>query len=131
MLPPTKYQFDLLNVYWIFKPVTAKMELEYTRFFEQDPRPSWIDIMVFQLAKTFGGTNLNPKKLFGLEYEAITTDISEEELRDILYQLPMAFTTELWAELKKHYPFWGPVITSDEEYTEEDEDENLLNSSAS
>jgi len=111
--------------YWMFKPPTAKNELELQQFLfqgrtrtangvsEQLPATS-MEIVFEQLALTFGGTNIPKYKEQEGEWVATEEPVLKAssdigKIKEVLGDMPTVLVQELWKALGKHVPDWGPI----------------------
>lgn len=115
---------DEPELWWEIRPPTTGDELALTRFLtsgraiygadggiETEGGPSWLDILIFEIALLFGGTNIpveqdKPLKDGGKPF--LTTDESRDVVQARLSSMPLEMITEIADKLAEHVPGWGP-----------------------
>ena len=113
-----KYSFEKMpDLWWEIKPITSGMELARSKFlyhnrvvegldgsrYEQPPSP--MEIAYREIALTFGGTSME----FEDGTEALHNDANVFQVENVLEQLPQEMVMELWREIGRLFPKWGPV----------------------
>lgn len=115
---------DESEYWWEIKPPTAGDELALTRYMntgksiynkdggmETEGSPSWLDILFYEIALLFGGTNIpadadqsvsDDGKPFISEKSA--TSVIETKLKT----MPMEMIAEIADKIAEHVPGWGP-----------------------
>jgi hypothetical protein len=125
MIENIRFDFvDEPEYWWEIKPPTAGDELALTRYMstgkaifhpeggmETEGGPSWLDILFFQIALLFGGTNIpvdpdKPVSDGGKPFisEKSTTSVNEERIK----KMPMEMVSEIADKIAEHVPGWGP-----------------------
>ncbi len=111
------YHFEKLpDVYWKIKPVTSADELArakflmYNRAFETiegtryEMPPTAVEIRNREVALLFGGTNLKTRA----GKAVLADDASMAEVEKVLGVMPPDMVNEVWVEIARLYPKWGP-----------------------
>ena len=113
-----KYSFEKMpDLWWEILPVTSGMELARSKFlyhnrvvegldgarYEQPPSP--MEIAYREIALTFGGTSME----FEDGKSVLSNDANVFEVEAVLEQLPQEMVMELWREIGRLFPKWGPV----------------------
>lgn len=112
------------DLWWEIKPPTAGDELALTTFMsrgkaiytkdgalETEDSPSWLDVLFFQIATLFGGTNIpsDPNKKVsdgGKPY--IDPEAKLDEIMAKLKGMPMEMVAEIADAIAVAVPGWGP-----------------------
>jgi hypothetical protein len=112
------------DLWWEIKPPTTGDELALTRFLttgratytadggvETEGGPSWLDILIFEIALLFGGTNIpddpdKPLQDGGKPF--IKTDHTVDVIQAKLSFMPLEMITEIADKIAEHVPGWGP-----------------------
>ena len=115
---------DEPELWWEIKPPTTGDELSLTRFLttgratynadggiETEGGPSWLDILIFEIALLFGGTNIpadqdKPLKDGGAPYLII--DEGVDVIQGKLSAMPLEMITEIADKIAETVPGWGP-----------------------
>jgi len=126
IITPITYHFEKEpEWYWIFKPPTARNELDLQKFmFQKRTRrtangveelpATFMEVVMRQLALTFGGTNIpNYKEVDGewipIEEPILKEGDRPEKIEEVLGAMPTDLVQELWEALGEHVPNWGAV----------------------
>lgn len=122
------------DLWWEFKPPTAKEEVAINRFTQGDYIRTSIngierkvrsnaEIALEELALTFGDTNImdDDKRPILLPSDKM------DKRREVIGTFPKELFYELWSALGEACPGWGSIIVLDEDgnETEDDDDEEL------
>ncbi len=118
------YFADEPKLWWDIKPPTTGDELALTRFLttgkavygldgsvQTEGGPSWLDILIFEIALLFGGTNIPADPDKPLEdggQPFITTKDNVDEIQAKLSRFPLDMITEIANKVAEHVPGWGP-----------------------
>lgn len=112
------------GLWWDIRPPSAGDELSLTIFMskgkatyradgglETEDAPSWLDILFYQIALLFAGTNipLDPEKSVsdgGKPFIAPKASVSE--IQDSLKKMPMDMVSEIANAIAEAIPGWGP-----------------------
>jgi hypothetical protein len=115
---------DEPHLWWEIKPPSAGDELALARYLsggvttvtpdgdmKADSGPSWADVLLFEIATLFGGTNIpedpdKPLSEGGKPY--ISTDDSTGVIQEKLKILPMEMIAEIGDCMAENVPGWGP-----------------------
>ena len=113
-----KYSFEKMpDLWWEIKPITSGMELARSKFlyhnrvvegldgsrYEQPPSP--MEIAYREIALTFGGTSMEFEDGKGV----LPNDAGALQVEAVLEELPQEMVMELWKEIGRLFPKWGPV----------------------
>lgn len=122
ILEGAEYTFEKMpDLWWTVSPITSGMELARSKFlyhnrvvegldgarYEQPPSP--MEIAYREIALTFGGTNMK----FEDDSEVLPSDANVFQVEAVLAQLPQEMVMELWREIGRLFPKWGPVDPND------------------
>lgn len=115
---------DEPEFWWEIKPPTAGDELALTRYMntgkaiynadggmETEGSPSWLDILFYEIALLFGGTNLptdadKPVSDGGKPFISEKSSMATIDAR--LRTMPMEMVAEIADKLAEDVPGWGP-----------------------
>ena len=115
---------DESEYWWEIKPPTTGDELALTRFMntgkaiykpdggmETEGSPSWLDVLVYEIALLFGGTNIpadadKPVSDDGKPFISPKSSMSTIEAK--LHTMPMDMLAEIADQIAKYIPGWGP-----------------------
>lgn len=122
ILDKSKFFFKKMpGWYWIVKPVTGLLEIEYIKFLpsRDDAQKPWVEIAIRQIALTFGGTNI-PAGTDSVEdggTPVIDTSMTVENIEAIINAMPIDMILEIWRMVGRANPgtMWGPARVEDEE----------------
>jgi len=118
VLEGIEYNFEKMSdLWWKINPITSGMELARSKFiyhnrviegldgarYEQPPSP--MEIAYREIALTFGGTNMK----FEDDSEVLPNDAGVFQVEAVLEKLPQEMVMELWKEIGRLFPKWGPV----------------------
>ena len=125
ILANIRFEFaDEPEYWWEIKPPTAGDELALTRYMgtgkatykadggmETEGGPSWLDILFFQIATLFGGTNIpvdpdKPVSDGGKPFISEKSTVSANQER--LKKMPMEMVSEIADSIAEYVPGWGP-----------------------
>jgi len=113
-----RYTFEKMpELWWDIEPITSGMELARSKFlyhnrviegldgsrYEQPPSP--MEIAYREIALTFGGTSMQ----FEDGTEVLPKNANVFQIEAVLAQLPQEMVMELWREVGRLFPKWGPV----------------------
>jgi hypothetical protein len=124
LIQPRRYYFrDEPELWWEVRPPTAGDELALTRFINQgkvtassegltqEEVPTWLDIIFWQVARLFAGTNIpaNPDEPVSEGGEPFVKEsepynIVEEKLQS----MPWDMVSEVADAIAEFVPGWGP-----------------------
>ena len=102
---------------WTIKPVTTREELLLSQFLNAERvavlpdgarigRPATNnDVMIEEVALTFGGTNIPDDK----GNPILKSDASLDEVKALLLNMPQEMVVEIWKAVGEAVPGWGPV----------------------
>ena len=122
VLEGIEYNFEKMpDLWWKIDPITSGMELARSKFlyhnrviegldgarYEQPPSP--MEIAYREIALTFGGTNMK----FEDDSEVLPNDAGVFQVEAVLEKLPQEIVMELWKEIGRLFPKWGPVDPND------------------
>ena len=115
---------DEPEYWWEITPPTAGDELALTRFMntgkaiynpdggmETEGSPSWLDVLIYEIALLFGGTNIpaDPdQSVSGTGKPFISPKSSLSTIEAGLQTMPMDMVAEIADQIAKHVPGWGP-----------------------
>lgn len=118
ILTPVVHTFEKEPAWsWTIKPVTTREELLMAQFLNTERvavlpdgarvgRPATNhDVMIEEVALTFGGTNIPDDK----GNPILKTGASLDEVRALLLSMPVEMVRELWDAVGEAVPGWGPV----------------------
>ena len=109
---------------WTFRPPTSKDELELQAFLlhsrsitvggrtETHP-PTMMEIAFEEIALTFGGTTIPKFRREDGEWVAtdkplLSDNASKQEIKKVLGEMPTEMVLEIWNQMGKLVPNWGP-----------------------
>ena len=122
VLEGIEYNFEKMpDLWWKIDPITSGMELARSKFlyhnrviegldgarYEQPPSP--MEVAYREIALTFGGTNMK----FEDDSEVLPNDAGVFQVEAVLEKLPQEIVMELWKEIGRLFPKWGPVDPND------------------
>jgi hypothetical protein len=115
---------DESEYWWEIKPPTAGDELALTRYMntgkaiynadggmETEGSPSWLDILFYEIALLFGGTNIpaDPDKPVSDDGKPFISENSATSVIEAkLKTMPMEMIAEIADKIAEHVPGWGP-----------------------
>lgn len=115
---------DEPEFWWEIKPPTAGDELALTRYMntgkaiytadggmETEGSPSWMDILFFEIALLFGGTNIpmDPdKSVSDAGKPFVSAKSAPHVIEERLKIMPMEMIAEIADQIAEHVPGWGP-----------------------
>lgn len=106
---PVEYRFEKEPEWlWMIKPVTARDELEMSRFValasKRETPLTWLESAIHEIAICFAGTNI-----LGEDGEPILKENARiTAVEDVLKDMPIEMVTELWRAVGEANPLWGP-----------------------
>jgi hypothetical protein len=125
ILLPVRHTFaDEPHLWWEIKPPSAGDELALTSYIgkgkatykpdgglETEDSPSWLDVLFFQIALLFGGTNIpddpdNPVEDGGKPF--ISASANRDAILAKLKKMPMEMISEIADAIAEIVPGWGP-----------------------
>lgn len=123
----TNIRFDFADeseYWWEIKPPTAGDELALTRYMntgksiytadggvETEGSPSWLDILFYEIALLFGGTNIPADANKSVSDDGkpfISTKSTTAVIEAKLQSMPMEMISEIADQIAEHVPGWGP-----------------------
>lgn len=118
IIGPHEYQFKKMpGATWTIKPVTSGAEVARSKFLmynriaetldgvRYEQPPTALEIAHREIALLYGGTTLalnNGKP-------ALRENPSTTEIEALLAKMPPEMVQEIWVEIGRLYPKWGPV----------------------
>ncbi len=105
------------DLFWRIKPVTSGMELDRSKFLMHkrvvsdaagnrwEYPPTWVETAHREIALTFGGTNIENDE----GEPALKDNATIIEVENFLKNAPQELVMELWREIGRVHPFWGPA----------------------
>ena len=118
IIGPHEYQFKKMpDVTWTIKPVTSGAEVARSKFLmynriaetidgvRYEQPPTALEIAHREIALLYGGTTL---KLSNGK-PAIRENPSTVEIEGLLAKMPPEMVQEIWIEIGRLYPKWGPA----------------------
>jgi hypothetical protein len=125
IIEPVRHCFaDEPDLWWDIKPPTAGDELSLSTYMskgkstyrpdgglETEDSPAWLDILFYQIALLFGGTNIpadpdKPVSDGGKPY--IANKATMDEILNKLRRMPMEMISEIADAISESVPGWGP-----------------------
>lgn len=125
IIEPIRFNFaDESEYWWEIKPPTAGDELALTRYMntgkaiynadggmETEGSPSWLDILFYEIALLFGGTNIpadadKPVSDDGKPFISEKSTMASIEAK--LRKMPMEMVAEIADKIAECVPGWGP-----------------------
>ena len=113
------------NWSWSLKPVTSGTELEMSKFTthnrmitgpdgqRRELPPTWLEIAHREIAMTFDGTSIPEDTGKSVEdggKPLLAKDSPIEEVEKVLRAMPQDMVLEIWKQVGKVYPHWGPAL---------------------
>ena len=118
------YFKDEPEYWWDINPPTTADELALTRYMntgkatirpdggmETEGAPSWLDILLYEIALLFGGTNIPADPESPVEdggEPVISTKAKTETIQRKLGEFPMEMIAEIGDAMADAVPGWGP-----------------------
>lgn len=124
VIEPIRYKFsDEPEWWWDINPPTTGDELNLNRFINQgktiatdegiqtEGMPVWMDVILYQIALLFGGTNVPfdaEKSVEDGGKPFVSTNSTLPVIQERLKRMPMEMIAEVADAMAEHVPGWGP-----------------------